>query len=288
MNCHRSASGRMTGPILQRGLAYMSLMVGVVSTAHAQPSNSPPIKPGRRDVQFQQPAPYASSDELRRRFQVRAPMSAYDIRKERFHLIVPDNYSPGTNWGLFVWVSPSGSPKLPPDWEAALARHRLLSIGAYDGGNERNAFDRFRLAVDAAHNIRQRFRTDPKRAYVSGFSGGGRVASMLAVAYGDIFTGTIPICGVNFYSDLPGEENGIFAGSYKPEAAIVAVARQRGRFALITGENDPNRASTRATYEHGFKEQRFNHVNYFEVPGMGHAMPSAEWVEKALDFLDQP
>ena len=144
-------------------------------------------------------------------------------------MLIPDSYSPLTNWGLFVWVSPGASPKLPADWEAALARHRLLFIGAYDAGNERNAFDRFRLAVDASHNIRQRFRTDPKRVYVSGFSGGGRVASMLAVTYGDVFTGTIPICGVNFYMDLPAGEGQLFERSYVPDPTIAAVPQSADR-----------------------------------------------------------
>jgi len=252
----------------------------------AQPSNSVAIKPGPRDVQFQLAAPYSSSSELRRRLsRGQAHIPPYDITRERFKLVIPETYSPLTNWGLLVWVSPSDSPKIPADWEPVLARQKLLFIGAYNAGNQRNSFERFRLAVDACYNIRQRFRIDPKRVYVSGFSGGGRVASMLAVGYGDIFTGAIPICGVNFYTDLPAEGGKVFEHSYAPDPGVAALARKNGRFALITGENDPNRANTKAAYEHGFKKYGFSHVSYFEVPKMGHANPPADWLDKALAFL---
>lgn len=252
----------------------------------AQPTNPAPFKAGRRDVQFQQSAPYSSPTEIRRRFfRGQAHMPPYEITKERFQLIIPESWSPLTNWGLLVWVSPSDSPRIPADWEPVLAQHQLLFIGAYNAGNQRNSFDRFKLAVDACYNIRQRMRIDPKRVYVSGFSGGGRVASMLGVGYGDIFTGAIPICGVNFYTDLPAGDGKIFEHSYVPDTAIAALARKNGSFVLITSEGDPNRVNTKAAYEQGFKKYGFSHVLYLEVPKIGHAIPSAEWLEKALDFL---
>ncbi len=272
-------------PSVKHTFAFLAMSALLALPSPAQVSNSLAVKPGHRDVQFQLSAPYSSSDELRRRFRGQAHMPPYDILKERFQLIVPEPNAQFTNWGLFVWVSPSDSPQIPADWEPVLARHALLFIGAYNAGNPRNAFDRFRLAVDASLNMRQRFKINPKRIYVSGFSGGGRVASMLAVGYADIFTGSIPICGVNFYTDLPAGEGKKFERSYVPEPGLAAIARKNGHFALITGEHDPNRANTQAAYEQGFKKYGFNHVLYLEVPQMGHAVPSGEWLEKALAFL---
>src|SRR5437762_13321720 len=106
-------------------LLYLSVLFS--SSLRGQPSNTATFKPGRRDVQFQQASPYSSSTELRRRFsRGQAHMPPYDITKERFQLIIPESYSPLTNWGLFVWVSPSDSPKIPADWEPMLAAQQLL------------------------------------------------------------------------------------------------------------------------------------------------------------------
>ena len=32
----------------------------------------------------------------------------------------------------------------------------------------------------------------------------------------------------------------------------------------------------------------FAHVLYLQVPGLAHAIPSADWLEKALEFLSAP
>jgi len=212
-------------------------------------------------------------------------MPAYDIQRERFALIVPETGHPVTNWGLFVWISPGDPPKVRPDWEPVLARQKLLFVAAWNSGNEREVFARVRLAVDASFNMRQHFRIDPKRIYIAGFSGGGRVASMVALSYADIFTGAIPICGVNFYADLADADGTRFGRTFAPPEALIAMARKNSRIALITGERDINRTNTKAAYEDGYKKDGFAHLLYLEVPGMAHVPPSGNWLEKALEFL---
>jgi hypothetical protein len=54
---------------------------------------------------------------------------------------------------------------------------------------------------------------------------------------------------------------------------------------LLTGDHDSNRPQTQDYYEHGYKK-KLKHVLYLQVPGMGHEMPSAQWYEKAILFLD--
>jgi pimeloyl-ACP methyl ester carboxylesterase len=211
--------------------------------------------------------------------------TVFDITKEKFRIVIPESDPAVTNLGLFVWVSPSDSPKIAHDLETVLARYHLIFIGAYKAGNNRDPFDRFRLAVDASFNARQRFSIDPKRVYVAGFSGGGRISSMLAVTYPDIFTGAIPICGVNFYTDIPAGEGQYYRRSYIPATREALLARKNGRFALITGENDVNRENTRAVYEYGFKKYGFAHSLYLEVPKMSHSNPPDDWLEKAVQFL---
>jgi predicted peptidase len=199
---------------------------------------------------------------------------------------VPKNYRSEEAWGLFVWISASDSPKIPAEWETVLAVRKLLFVGAFQSGNPRNIFDRMRLAVDANVGMRKRYRIDPRRVYVSGFSGGARVASMLGVAFADLFTGTLPFMGVNFYTELPAENGKQFGISYIPDDHALAIAKKQCRYVLVTGENDFNRVNTRSAEENGFRKEGFTSVLCLEVPGLGHAMPPAEWLEKGLEFLD--
>jgi predicted esterase len=237
------------------------------------------------DIQFTISAPHSARAEIIRRFRVSPP--DYDLSQEKFRLLMPADRSTNKPWGLFVWISPSDRPSIPDDWKPVLAKRRLLSIGAYNSGNPRNTSDRIRLALDAAYNLQQRFKIDPKRVYVSGFSGGGRIASILGVAYADVFSGAIPVCGVDFFASVPAGDGKYFPASYSsPESKILTLARKNSRFVLITGENDMNRTNTTAVYEYGFKRYGLSHVRCIEVPQMGHTLPSAKVLETAIEFLD--
>jgi hypothetical protein len=143
------------------------------------------------------------------------------------------------------------------------------------------------LAVDAAFNMRRRFNISPRRVYLSGVSGGGRVASMVGVAYADVFSGTFPIVGANFYKPIPAPGGRHYPPTFAPVGTILAGAKKRNRFVLLTGSKDFNRENTKDVYRRGFKAEGFRHVLYLEVPDMGHALPSGEWFARGLDFLDQ-
>jgi predicted esterase len=263
--------------------------VAILVTALAlQAGKAPPIKAGSSDVTFEKSGPLCDAEELKARFRAKEDAGPYDVRKEKFRLTVPKSYAPAAKWGLLVYVNAGDDPGLPAECEAILEKHKLIAVAAYKSGNSRNIFDRFRLAIDAAVTLPTRLSIDPKRVYVSGFSGGARVASMLAVAYADLFTGAIPFCGVNFYLDIPSEGDRHWPQDYIPVDEALAIAKPSGRFVLVTGEKDMNLKNTRAVYELGFKKEGFKHVLLLEVPGMGHATPPAEWFDKGLNFLDNP
>jgi len=241
---------------------------------------------GNTDRQFRDGAPYGSAAEITRHFGYKVPVPEYDLKSEKFRVIVPEDYSTNETWGLLVWISPENEARVPESWAAELARHRLLLVSAYKSGNDRHPLDRFRLALDATCNMCRNYPIDRLRIYVGGFSGGSRMASMLGVAYGDIFTGTLCVCGVNFYRALRSPEGEQYQPTYVPDPGAWARARKVGRFVLLTGETDPNRPNTKCLAESGFKRDGFKSVLYLEVPGMGHAMPELAVLRKALDFLD--
>jgi len=253
----------------------------------AQADRLPPFQAGSADVTFEQSSPKGEADAMKARLHFKIEPNTYSVKQEKFRVVIPASYTHEEKWGLFVYVNPGDDAGLPEGYEALLEKRRLLAIAAYKTGNERNVAERFRLALDAHHNMVRRFNIDPARVYVSGFSGGGRIASILGVGYADIFTGAIPLCGVNFYTAIPsGEPGKVWPPQYLPSSDSLRSAKSTSRFALVTGEKDMNLKNTRAVYDLGFKKEGFKHATILEVPGMGHSPPPAEWFEKGLDFLD--
>jgi dienelactone hydrolase len=267
----------------------MATILSLLLALAAQDVKRPAFTPGTSDVTFETSSKdLCDPEEIKARFRASDAIGPYDVTKEKFKLVVPKSYAHTAKWGLFVYINADDSPGLPAEYEPLLEKRKLLAVAAYKSGNSRNIFDRFRLAIDAVVNLQKRFNVDPGRIYVSGFSGGARTASMLAVAYADLFSGAIPLCGVNFYTEIPSEPGKHWPIGYIPVKEAVAIAKSKGRYVLVTGEKDFNLANTKAVYEHGFKKEGFKFAKLLEVPGMSHSPCPAEWLDKGLDFLDKP
>lgn len=263
------------------GLVVAAMTVGFPAFAADR------VMPGKQVIQFSESAVQAGAEEVKWRLHSIENPGACDIAKEKFQVIVPKEYRAEESWGLLVWISAGPAVNLPADWEAVLAKKKLLLVGALNSGNPRDVFDRVRLAVEAGVGMRKRCRVDERRVYVSGFSGGARVASMVGVAFADIFSGALPFMGVNFYTDLPMPGGKTYPPSFIPDDEVLEIAKQRRRFALVTGEKDFNRPETRSAFENGFRKEGFASAVCLEAPGIGHAMPPAAWLEKGIDFLDE-
>jgi len=275
----RDASHRL----IKKWVLFFLLLV----EAAAQAADLPSFTVGKSTVSFTVLPQQAEPDEVKWRLHSVENPGAFDLAKENFQLIVPFSYNHTNPWGVFIWISPGDTASIPADWEPVLAGRKLLFVGALKSGNPRNIFDRVRLAVAANTAMRARFNVDGRRVYVSGHSGGGRVASMVGVAYADMFSGTIPFMGVNFYENITaGDGKTTYGANFIPDDEVLAIAKKFCRYALVTGEKDFNRAGTKTVFEQGYKKEGFTSVTYFEVPGQGHGLPSAKWLEQGLDFLD--
>jgi poly(3-hydroxybutyrate) depolymerase len=243
---------------------------------------------GQADRQFKESAPYSSVEEVGRHFGYSVAFPPYDLSQEKFRIVIPESYSTNEDWGLVVWISPENQAHVPSQLLQELAPRHLLLVAAYKSGNDRHPLDRFRLALDGTCNMCRSYRVDRRRIYVAGFSGGSRMASMLGVAYGDLFSGTLCVCGVNFYRLIQSSEREQYPAAYDPAPTSLARAKHLGRFVLLTGEADPNRLNTQTLSQKGFKREGFKNVLYLEVKGMGHEVPPGPMIAQALDFLAPP
>jgi len=215
----------------------------------------------------------------------------YDLARESFDVYVPGGYDGSLPFGLVVFISPNPAAADPEKSEIPiLDKHGLLWVGAINSGNERRKWHRANLALDAAHNMTKRYRIDPDRVYVGGWSGGARMACEVAIGYADVFTGGFFMGDCNYFrgTQVVGENRFWKPDFSPPPAAMLEKARTRGRYAIFVGEKCGNRSFCLSIFENGFKKDNFAYVQYFEQKDWGDRPPNTEWFEKLIQALDAP
>jgi predicted esterase len=171
--------------------------------------------------------------------------------------------------GVFVYISPGNSGRIDPRWRRVMDERNLVYIAAHQSGNRVRTNRRMVLAVFALRALEGRVPFDASKLHVSGFSGGGRVASLVASQYPEAFTAALYICGVNFWKK-----------SQTPSVDRVI----QNRFVFLTGSRDFNLAETRRVHQRYLKAGALN-SELMIVPGMGHELPDAAWLTRALRYL---
>jgi hypothetical protein len=278
-----------------RSIRIGALFAMLIFISSAQAA-SQPHKKGRFTAVFEQYSPLSDANSIMDRTRVRPKHGLdkkhqYDIAQESCEGYVPDCYDSNTPFGLIVWIpaSPSGGIE-PYKINQLMAKHKLLWVGANKSGNDTSTYERrIPLALDAAYNMQKLYNIDPNRVYVSGISGGGRVASVTAFHHSDVYAGGIFVIGANFWEDMlvPGKDTHFRIGATRPLPRYLFRAKTFGRYVLLTGDTDGNRLQMHTYYEQGFSKCLDN-VLYIQVPGMGHEVPPAEEFDKALEYVDKP
>ncbi len=251
---------------------------------------------GLYETTFTKRSPLSSVESITERFryELKQPLADYILAEESFSVYVPESYDGTEPYGLLVWINAGAQGQPPQEYQVVLDHYKLIWVSANNSGNDRNFWHRAGLALDGMYNIKQQYRIDPMRTYISGISGGGRSASRVGLIYADEFAGMFAIIGVDFFTRLPHEDSTatrlvFWAPAFMPPSPhILRRAKRDGRYVLLTGETDGNRIQTLTTYQYGYQRAKFEHVTYLEVPGMGHALPPNDWFAKGIDALDEP
>jgi len=173
--------------------------------------------------------------------------------------------------GVFVYVSPGNSGQIDSRWRGVMDEQNLIYIAANDSGNGIRTGRRMVLATTAIRALQAAHPFDTNNIIVAGFSGGGRVASILASQYPEVFTGALYICGVDFWKkrDTPRVERLL-----------------QNRFVFLTGSRDFNREETREIYNRYIKAGA-QQSKLMVIPGLSHGHPDASALLEALQFLDR-
>lgn len=213
------------------------------------------------------------------------------LERHDFRVLVPLSYDPAKPAGLVVWMDPTDAGLLPAEWIPVLEQRNLIAVTPGRAGNSRYAWNRAALALVAVRALTEGYAIDAKRVYAAGFSGGGRMASRLSLAWPDVFTGGLAVGGAAFYESLadPGRPGHRWPARLKqPPARLLRMARKSSRYVLLVGSEDKSQRLCRSLAMHMAQSAGFLHVTYLEQPREGHELPSSTWLRRAVDALDAP
>lgn len=249
----------------------------------------------QRDVVFTAHAPLARNDELLHR--LLSPLNALRVEqrisrgsgtlrawpldplRQRFALYVPPAPPPSSGYALLVFVPPWDDARVPPQWIPVLDRTRAILVTAAGSGNDADVLGRREpLALLAAYNVMQRYRVDPARVYVGGFSGGSRIALRLALGYPDLFRGALLDAG----SDPIGNAE-------IPLPSVELFRRfQSSRIVFLTGDDDVVRQAQLARATGSLASWCAFGTASITLLHTDHALADAEDLARALGALARP
>ncbi len=109
----------------------------------------------------------------------------------------PKGYQASKAWPLIVFVSAGDQPAGWNNWKPVCEKEGVFFCSPFAAGNPVPAGQRTRIILDMLDDVRRNFRIDPEQTYLSGFSGGARMACAIGFALPEYFGGIAPVCGTN-------------------------------------------------------------------------------------------
>jgi poly(3-hydroxybutyrate) depolymerase len=171
--------------------------------------------------------------------------------------------------GILIYISPKPGARMPDAWGQVLDQHNLMWVGAQDSGNEVHVARRVAFALLAPAVAAQVEAIDATRLLLTGFSGGGRVASMMMPAYPDRYAGALFICGANPL--LTATQHSIDALGRLP-------------MVFLTGTGDFNLEDTQVAIS-TYQQAGMARTQLMVVDGLGHGLPEATDLDTALEYF---
>lgn len=187
-----------------------------------------------------------------------------------WEIYVPESYSSERPAGLLVYVSPSPSGEIPSRWKSVLDDHNLIWISANNSGNRVLLSRRVLFAIVGPTVVKQNYVIDDERIYVSGLSGGGKTASMVAIDHAKLFKGAIYNCGVE---------------AWRVDQPEMIEQIRTNHYVFVTGDFDQALESTKRVYR-AYKKAGIGNSKLMVIRNMGHQNPERHEFDKAIRYLD--
>jgi predicted esterase len=228
--------------------------------------------------------------------------SGYKSTNQIYQLFVPADYDASRQWPLVLCVSPGDGPCGWPNFEPICRSRGVIFASPMNTGNEQPFALRARIVLDVLDDVRRRLSIDPDRVYLSGMSGGGRVASRVAFALPEACAGLLPICGSYSLRDEPwvrlrvaerqsvvfleGETDFLRAETEREYLPIMNAYNVRAKLVVYPGGHTiPPENVLRDAFlwvEAGL-EQRRKLAQQFAFSSMAHPLSAEEWSSGLVD-----
>lgn len=211
-------------------------------------------------------------------------------KAEVFEIFIPPSYDPAKTYILLAWVNPDDSAKIPRQFEPVFTQNEFIVISAAKIGNDQPWQRRIGILESGITQLSKTMHFDTTKRIISGFSGGGRISAMACFVHPEFWKAAISWAGGNFYKtyEIPipvgATKQGI--NDYNPDIVSgehIKKARSDCSFVLITGPKDFNLSDSRGI-QRAMRRDRF-HSLLLEQPGLGHEVGTAEYMQKAIDFV---
>jgi predicted esterase len=191
----------------------------------------------------------------------------YEVEWEIF---VPSSYTEDEPPGVLVYISPTPSGKIPSGWKRIMEEHNIIWISARKSGNTVSLARRSLYTILGLGALQKDYKIDADRVYVSGYSGGGRAASIVVTTFPNVFSGAIYICGVN---------------RWEVDDPTLISQIQSNRYVFVTGHRDFNRRETKRIFT-WYQREGAENVKLMDLSYLTHSLPRAPELEEAIVFLD--
>ncbi len=211
-----------------------------------------------------------------------------DLSQESVYIRLPKGYQPQRPAGLIVFINAGDTMGVPDDWKRELDRRYLIYAAPQRVGNAQDNRRRGGLAVLTLLKMIEQYKVDPKRVFLTGFSGGARVASMVAFWHPELVRGVFPICGLEYPGAVPrvkATQDYPGFGTWTADPAQTDQARKTVKFAPVTGPKDFRYGNIQDIVAGGFTPQGFQ-IRLFDVPKMGHQVCDGKTLAAVLDWLE--
>ncbi len=204
---------------------------------------------------------------------------AYDTATAKTIVYVPAGYDGTKPFGVYLHVSPGDNGQNENGYAPVMDRLNLIYISPKGTSNGQPMLRRIKLAVDALSSVQARYRTDPKRISVGGFSGGGHMGMLIHAMFPDTFMGSVSHAAQSY---LPHSESGGHFPGLEARDLKSGIIKDH-KWCVISGDKDQNYSEILSTSKR-WESGRMNY-KFIDVPGMSHAEAPPAQLEVALKWL---